>query len=313
MTRILFLMASVAFIFPCFDLNAQTDVRPYGFQNQDKIFAVSDIEGELDGFRNLLVSSKIIGPFGEWKFGKGHLVVCGDLLDRGAQVPELLEFLMGLEVSAKELGGQVHVLLGNHDLMNFSGIYRDVNKKYLYPDGVPLDIYLRVIGKGTRIGDWLRSKNVVEMIGSTVFLHAGISEDLLKKGWSLEEINSLCRSNFDVPRKGQADSVRLLFGESGPFWYRGYFMGPRASMSQIDQTLKFYGASRIVVGHTIVRWNMASYYEAKVIGIDVDAHKGQFAGLLISGKRVYAVNDKGEKKPLKYNKAYEAITEEDIL
>ena len=56
-----------------------------------------------------------------WTFGKGHLVICGDLFDRGNDVTAELWLLYKLEEEAKEKGGYVHTILGNHEIMNLSG------------------------------------------------------------------------------------------------------------------------------------------------------------------------------------------------
>ncbi|MNY52577.1 hypothetical protein D3C86_1882620 [compost metagenome] len=47
----------------------------------------------------------------------------------------------------------------------------------------------------------------------------------------------------------------------------------------------------IVVGHTILDNNIASYYDGKVIGLNADVHKGKFAALLIEGKAMSVIDE----------------------
>ena len=61
-----------------------------------------------------------------WTGGTATLVQTGDFTDRGAQVREVMDLLMQLEDSARGEGGQVRVLLGNHETMNVTADVRDV-------------------------------------------------------------------------------------------------------------------------------------------------------------------------------------------
>ncbi len=278
-----------------------------------KLFVVSDIEGELDGFQTLLSSAEITDKNNYWKFGKGHLVICGGLVDRGPKVFELIEFLMRLEKDASVKGGYVHVILGNHDIMNLSGDYRYVNKRYFdETTRKPRQSYLDSIAKGSAIGDWLRSKNIIEKLGNMLFLHAGISPEILNLGYSIDELNEACRPFYDVKQKELPPDRKMLFGANSPFWYRGYFMNPKASTALVDSTLKEYDVKYIVVGHTILKRNIASYYGGKVIGIDVDRHKGENYGLFYQ-KGKWTIADKtGHRIPLKYKPENDVISDKDI-
>ncbi|MCZ6619306.1 MAG: metallophosphoesterase, partial [Gammaproteobacteria bacterium] len=59
--------------------------------------------------------------------GSTHLVSLGDLLDRGGESRKVLELLMRLEKEAQLAGGRVHVILGNHEIMNLTGDLRYVS------------------------------------------------------------------------------------------------------------------------------------------------------------------------------------------
>lgn len=60
------------------------------YPQPEKLLAVSDIEGEYDGFCRLLISAGVMDTRYRWTFGRGALVICGDLFDRGKQVNQEL-------------------------------------------------------------------------------------------------------------------------------------------------------------------------------------------------------------------------------
>ena len=88
------------------------------YSNVQKIIAISDIEGNFNAFRNLLLANEIIDSAYNWTFGNGHLVLPGDFFDRGLNVTECLWLIYDLEEKAKLYGGYVHYILGNHEIMN---------------------------------------------------------------------------------------------------------------------------------------------------------------------------------------------------
>ncbi|HEY4876845.1 MAG TPA: metallophosphoesterase, partial [Puia sp.] len=107
-------------------LRKKITVEPSLYKQPKKIFFVSDIEGEFEAFRSLLINNQVIDSNYRWIFGEGHLVICGDLFDRGKEVVQELWLLYKLEDEARSAGGYVHTLLGNHDIMNLSGDTRYV-------------------------------------------------------------------------------------------------------------------------------------------------------------------------------------------
>ena len=100
------------------------------YSRVDSISVISDIHGEYHSYINLLKATGIIDDNLRWNFGQGHLVVLGDIFDRGDMVTEVLWHLFGLEKQALQAGGMVHVLLGNHELMILSKDLSYMSEKY---------------------------------------------------------------------------------------------------------------------------------------------------------------------------------------
>ena len=58
------------------------------YSGVDSIGIITDIHGEYNTYIKLLKASGIIDKNLNWKFGKGHLVVIGDIFDRGIWLPK---------------------------------------------------------------------------------------------------------------------------------------------------------------------------------------------------------------------------------
>ena len=93
----------------------------------ERIVAVGDIHGNFDGLVSILQRAELIDAETHWIGGGATLVQTGDIFDRGLYVREVLDLLMRLQGEAESAGGRVVVLLGNHEGMNLTGFFRDVN------------------------------------------------------------------------------------------------------------------------------------------------------------------------------------------
>lgn len=91
-----------------------------------RIVAIGDIHGAYDEFVSILKRAGIVDDALKWSGGRSTLVQTGDYTDRGTDVRKVLDLLMRLEREAKASGGQLVTLLGNHEVMNLIGDWRDV-------------------------------------------------------------------------------------------------------------------------------------------------------------------------------------------
>ena len=85
------------------------------------VVAISDVHGDYDAMQETLRRAGIVDEKLQWSAGAVHLVVTGDLLDRGPDSRRVMDLLRSLETAAAEQGGTVHLLLGNHEVMNLVG------------------------------------------------------------------------------------------------------------------------------------------------------------------------------------------------
>ena len=92
-----------------------------GITGVRRVVAVGDVHASYDSFVKVLTMARLLDRSGHWAGGKGVLVQVGDVLDRGVQARPVLDLLMRLEKEARQAGGRVIVLLGNHEVMNILG------------------------------------------------------------------------------------------------------------------------------------------------------------------------------------------------
>jgi len=270
------------------------------YKGVKKMLVISDIEGNFEAFRKLLQGNQVIDENFNWTFGKDHLVLSGDFVDRGAMVTEVLWFIYSLEEKAKAAGGYVHYILGNHEIMNMANELEYVNERYIQHARLMNKPYMQLFGPNAEIGRWLATKNVVERVGNTLFSHAGISGYMNLLRLPLKELNEITRPFYtDTTYKYPDDRLNIIYSDFGPFWYRNYYKAPRANVTQIDSTLDIYGVRTISTGHTIVANEIRSLYDGKVFNTDVHHSQGHSEALLIDNGKFWRVNPAGEKLEIK--------------
>ena len=97
-----------------------------GQPDSGRVVAIGDIHGAGDRLYAILQETGLIDDEHGWSGRTATLVQTGDFTDRGPQVREIMDLLMRLENEAPADGGEVRVLLGNHEAMNMMGDVRDV-------------------------------------------------------------------------------------------------------------------------------------------------------------------------------------------
>ena len=253
------------------------------FSRVDSIGVITDIHGEFDTYINLLKSTGIIHENLNWKFGKGHLVVIGDIFDRGSMVNEVLWHLFGLEKQAERAGGMVHVMLGNHEFMVLRKDLSYINPLYSETESISKIRYYDQYSENSVLGKWLRSKPVIITINNIIFVHGGISTELVRRNLALEEINRKFSDNILGKKLKDVncnEELYFLNENNGPLWYRGYFLDTTFCESKIDSILAFFGKDHIVVGHTTSE-GIKSLFHNKILGADTGIMNKQSKEMLL--------------------------------
>ncbi len=282
-------------------------IEPATFQGVSRIFAVSDTHGEYEYFVGILKAGGIVDADLRWQWGDGHLVVVGDVFDRGAGVTESLWLIYRLEQEARQAGGRVHFTLGNHENMIIRGDNRYIHDKYI--KGIAKKSRIRhedLYCSDMELGRWLRTKHTAVMINGVMFTHAGIIPETIERGLTVDRMNEAVRAALDLSSSALAfsDEPKFLLGGTGPLWYRGLWEEregryPQLTKADVAGVLDYYGATAMVVGHTEVEKMVESFFDGLVYAIDVPFEDLlALQGLLWEEGRFYRVTGTGAREQL---------------
>ena len=292
-----------------FCLRESHPTPPAVYPRPEQMFVLSDIEGNFNALYSLLVGNHIMDKNYQCLFGHGHLILTGDVLDRGPNATQCLWLIYKLEQEAESQGGMAHYILGNHEAMYLQGDYRYLHPKYpAFAQSYSsqrdfyeacLYYYQTLFNENAIVVQWLKSKNILECLGDLLFAHGGISPQLIAANLTMDEINGVGREFINHPPPSENLTAKLVHEDLGPLWYRGLAdeYAPTGELV-LDRILAYFMASKIIIGHSIVK-RIAPFWDGKVIRVDVqypqDKFTGAAQGLLIRDNQFYRVNDHGQK------------------
>ncbi len=199
------------------------------FDDVSRIVAIADIHGAYDAMLQTLQQAEVIDADSHWSGADTHLVIAGDMIDRGPGSRAVMDLLMKLEGEAEAVGGRVHVLIGNHETMPMTGDMRYVSaaEYQAFADDEDaaerqrwFDLYLEKNGGDAALlrqrfdkkfpvgyfamrrafrhdghyGKWLLEKNIIVVINGTAFVHGGLSPLVTELG--LQGINGTLKDEL---------------------------------------------------------------------------------------------------------------------
>jgi hypothetical protein len=227
----------------------------------------------------------------------------GDFVDRGLNVTQCLWLIYKLEQQASKYGGNVHFILGNHEIHNLQGVNYHLRSNYKrLARKLDLDYTKDFYGINSELGRWLRTKNTLEKIGDILFVHAGISQEIIDLKLSIKEINQIVRDNIGSVNYPDAIS-KMINGSRGPLRDRGMGHGQNSeTVHVIDNVKQYFNVSTIIIGHSTVH-DIEQKYDNSLINVDVhfphkdtDTIRGK--GLLIELDNRFKVDDLGNKEKI---------------
>lgn len=269
-----------------------------------RMVAIGDLHGDLESARAALLLAGAIDTTGHWTGGPLVVVQTGDQLDRGDQEQELLEYLQRLQQEARAAGGALHLLNGNHELMNARpdlryvtpGGFADFQDAVTVgpPDSLllsfPEEQRARVAAfrPGGPFALRLADQPVVLVLDGNVFVHGGLLPMHLDYG--------LDRLNEEVARwlRGQGEPPAFIHTRESPTWTRLYSdeVDPE-DCAQLEEVLQRLGAVRMIVGHTVREDGITSFCGGQVWCVDagLGAYYGSHIQVLeIDGDQVRVLN-----------------------
>jgi hypothetical protein len=265
-----------------------------------RIVAIGDLHGDLDAARAALHLAGAIDESDAWTGGELQLVQVGDILDRGDGEKEILDLFHRLRDEAKATGGAVHLINGNHELMN---AYLDF--KYVTEGGFqdfegmseldPADSVLAgfepehrsraaAFRPGGPMALLLAEHRLTVVLEGSLFTHAGILPVHVEMG--LDTMEAKVRAWLI----GDAPQPHWIRGDSSPVWNRAFSGEPTVtSCDTLALVLDRLGLDRMVVGHTVQDAGITSYCGGRLWCIDVgmaEHYGGRLEVLEIVGGKV---------------------------
>ena len=279
-----------------------------------RLIAIGDLHGDLEAARRALRLGGAVDREDRWIGGDLVVVQTGDQFDRGEGELAILDLVERLAAAAARSGGAVHVLNGNHEFLNVKGDMRYVTPGgFTAFHGLPgLDLRREdvasfpenerprraALAPGGPVARRLARRNVVVIVGDTVFVHGGVLPATVIYG--LERINQESRRWL---RGELAAPPEVLLSRWGPVWSRHLSADPDAAdCALLARSLRMLGAARMVVGHTVQEGGPRPQCGGLIWCIDagLSAHYGGTTAVLeIAGDTVRTLVDRtsGQAEP----------------
>lgn len=269
------------------------------YSGVDSIFVVGDIHGQYDRLIGLLSNAGLIDRSQRWSGGHKHLVLLGDLVDRGPDATRLLWFLYRLEAEARAHGGRLHVMLGNHEIMVMrKELTYTSPKELLLAEYYGLEYNQMFDPRNTLLGKWLAAKPALLKINDILFAHGGVSTALMN--YSVESFDDSLAAFIGEPlfsywadttvavppldSAALARRIDLFFAETSVFWYRDYVVSDTLQ-DALAAVLARFRARLHVVGHTHVP-HIVQRYDGALLAVNVEEDASEML-LLVRSRKGY--------------------------
>ena len=226
---------------------------------ENRIVAIGDLHGDYKSTIKSLQICNLINKSRNWVGGNTILVQIGDILDRGGRditygdedsEIKIINLFFKLKKQAIKQRGDVICLIGNHELMNFQGIFDYCSKKSIanfgtkrkreqfYKPGNKMCLFMNKLFKA------------IHKIGPWIFVHGGIRPYLSNK-YSIDKINNLMKYylNGNTDLENTKEFKELFLEDKSILWYRE-FSNDKVNCTLLRKSLKNLNAKYMVVGHT---------------------------------------------------------------
>ncbi|CBZ50434.1 metallophosphoesterase, related [Neospora caninum Liverpool] len=243
-----------------------------------RILAVGDLHGDIGNTMLLLYGAGVVDEDGNWIGGDSLLIQTGDVVDRGPDGKRIYDYLSTLSAQAKERGGKIVQLLGNHDVMNVCGDFRYAHPAETMEFGGAAGRRQQFMDDG-HYGKMLRSFPASIKVNGVIFAHAGIPSEFAAVGLGKltqqlhEELADDCKLHnvrFYNEAMGLRTGDLFVAGSHGPLWTRVFSMGQMTKIcEELEKALGILESEKMVIGHTVQEsGNIEFYCDGRLILID---------------------------------------------
>ncbi len=250
-----------------------------------RVVAIGDIHADIGSARAAFQLAGAIDEHDEWIGGNLVVVQIGDIIGRSYEDREVLDFILSLREKARAAGGQLHALIGNHEVFGTLLQVRNVPaESYAAFDGIPglalADLRLGDLPEQQRArgaalipgGHYARQLAdfpTVLLLGETVYVHGGVTPKWATYGIDRinEEISLWFSGSIGLPKPLQPDADHGL--ADTVLFSRHYSLDVgEDDCAMLRESLNILGARRMVVAHT-VQESITARCDEKVWAIDV--------------------------------------------
>jgi len=222
----------------------------------EKIVVIGDIHADFEMLLAVLKKADIINDKLEWSGGKTYLVMIGDLVDGKARIDnwsgdsdlKVINFLSKLINQAKRKGGDVIILLGNHEFMNIRGNFNYSGSNGIKQMGGELN---RLKYFNNQFLSFANKCFLAVNIGGWIFSHAGIPPEISKK-YPIPKLNYILQKFLSNEMNIHEENLffDIISGENGILTTREFGTNDINSKRLIT-TLANMNANHMVIGHTV--------------------------------------------------------------
>lgn len=245
-----------------------------------RIVVIGDVHGDIGRFMRVMYSLGIVSPLWEWTAEPKNTIVVqlGDQVDGKTRLPgqdpggadagawetlpdvECLRVFDTLDALAKQHGGRVLSLLGNHELMNVMGEFSYVSERSMAACGGAAARAWMFRPGSDLARTVLARRNVALRVGRQLFVHGGILPGHIDAfGGSLYLMNDVARRFLrgqDMPQEDMGRAQTVLFGDMGVMWSRAYMAMAQADQDALGRVVgevcEKAGAQAVFTGHNTV-------------------------------------------------------------
>jgi hypothetical protein len=222
----------------------------------EKIVVIGDIHADYQVLIAVLKKAGLINDKLEWIGGKTYLVMIGDLVDGKARVDnwtgdsdlKVINFLSKLMKLAKRKGGDVIILLGNHEFMNIRGNFTYSGDNGIQEMGGELK---RLKYFNNQFRKFAKKCYLAVNIEGWIFSHAGIPPEISKK-YSIVKLNTMLQKFLSNEMNLHEDNMffDIISGENGILTTREFGTN-NINCKRLSSSLENLKANHMVIGHTV--------------------------------------------------------------
>lgn len=258
--QVLILLGVIIFLWMVLSSKHKDEARPDtpgGHAFRQRLVAVGDLHGgelsksaalipDVANARKVLRMMDVIDSNYNWAGGSDILVQTGDIVDRGATAYDIYELMKKLRGQARDVGGRVVSILGNHEVMNAIGDWRYVTQADIKRFGGTEARIAAMQSDGWLGQEWLNNYNVTARVPlspypnapALSFTHGSLRPSYPNLTPYPDAINALGHSlmvraltppmakpyppnPYEGLPKGTTPAEAELYDGGGPLWWRG--------------------------------------------------------------------------------------------